>query len=190
MNLQVTSTSILNYLRETLFNQLPSPYALVVAFFSPQAVKSYMRLVCKCHGISASCSYRTCLRTLGPFGIVGGHLYNKYLNATKVTVHQGRNQLIAADGKYPGKLLEGDLWFLEESPDYCVPNNSTGSLGTTGRRCHKTAPGPGNCRILCCGRGYNTLQVREEYECSCKFYWCCRVKCNTCRKMVDSYFCR
>ncbi|XP_073254467.1 protein Wnt-2b-like [Porites lutea] len=155
-----------------------------------QAVKSYMRLVCKCHGISASCSYRTCLRTLGPFGTVGGHLYNKYLNATKVTVHQGRNQLIAADGKYPGKLLEDDLWFLEESPDYCVPNNNTGSLGTTGRRCHKTAPGPGNCRILCCGRGYNTLQVREEYECSCKFYWCCRVKCNTCRRMVDSYFCR
>ena len=35
MNLQVTSTSILNYLRETLFNQLQSPYALVVAFFFP-----------------------------------------------------------------------------------------------------------------------------------------------------------
>ena len=33
MNLQVTSTSILNYLRGTLFNQLQSPYALVVAFF-------------------------------------------------------------------------------------------------------------------------------------------------------------
>ena len=35
MNLQVTSTSVLNYLRETLFNQLQSPFALVVSFCFP-----------------------------------------------------------------------------------------------------------------------------------------------------------
>ena len=149
-----------------------------------------MRLVCKCHGFSGSCSYRTCLKTLGPFGAVGGYLHDKYYNATKVTVHQDKNQLVAADRKNREKTLEKDLWFLEESPDYCTPNNSTRSLGTTGRRCHKTVSGPGNCRMLCCGRGYNTLQVREEYECSCKFHWCCRINCNTCSRIVDRHVCR
>ena len=149
-----------------------------------------MRLVCKCHGFSASCSYRTCLRTLGPFGTVGGYLYHKYYNATKVTVHQDKNQLVAADRKNRENALEDDLWFLVESPDYCLPNNSTGSLGTTGRRCHKTVSGPGNCRILCCGRGYNTLQAQQKYECACTFHWCCRVNCNTCRIIVDRHVCR
>ena len=171
-----------------MFSQ--SVFALVVAFCFLQAIKSHMRLVCKCHGISASCSYRTCLRTLGPFGAVGGYLHDKYHNATKVTVHQDKNQLVAADRKNREKTLEDDLWFLAESPDYCVPNNNTGSLGTTGRRCHKTVSGPGNCRILCCGRGYNTLQVQQKYECSCKFHWCCRVNCNTCSVIVDRHVCR
>ena len=149
-----------------------------------------MRPVCKCHGHSASCLYKTCYKRVPPFGQVGVYLREKYYNAAKVTVHQSKNQLVTVDGKTTEELLEDDLWFLEESPDYCVPNNSTGSLGTTGRRCYETAPGPGNCRNLCCGRGYNSFQVPEKYDCTCKFYWCCRVNCEICGRVIDKHVCR
>ena len=149
-----------------------------------------MRPVCKCHGISASCTYRTCYRMVRPFGVVGAYLREKYYNAVRVTIHQSENQLVAVDGKKTEELLKDDLWFLVESPDYCVPNSITGSLGTTGRRCYKTAPGPGNCRILCCGRGYNTFQVPESYDCTCTFHWCCRVNCKTCERVVNKHVCR
>ena len=155
-----------------------------------QAVKIHMRPVCKCHGVSASCLYKTCYKMVAPFGEVGVYLREKYYNAAKVTVHQSKNQLVTVDGKNTEELLEDDLWFLVESPDYCMPNNSTGSLGTTGRRCYKTAPGPGNCRNLCCGRGYNTFQIPEKYDCTCKFYWCCRVNCKICERVVDEHVCR
>ena len=149
-----------------------------------------MRPVCKCHGISASCTYRTCYRMVRPFGVVGAYLRAKYYNAVRVTIHQSENQLVTVDGKTTEELLKDDLWFLVESPDYCVPNSSTGSLGTTGRRCYKTAQGPGNCRILCCGRGYNTSQVPENYDCVCTFHWCCRVNCKTCERVVNKHVCR
>ena len=100
------------------------------------------------------------------------------------------NELVVAEGTYHAKPLRDNLVFLEESPDYCVPNSNTGSLGTTGRVCNKTSPGHGSCGVLCCGRGFNTIQVEEEYKCACKFNWCCYVKCNICRRTVDKHVCK
>ena len=92
--------------------------------------------------------------------------------------------------RYPFKPPRDDLVFLEDSPDYCVPNSNTGSLGTTGRVCNRTIPGHGSCGVLCCGRGFNTIQIEEEYKCACKFHWCCSVKCKTCRRTVDKHMCK
>ena len=127
---------------------------------------------------------------MAPFGIVGEYLREKYHSGILVTVDQSGNELVVADGMYPVKPQRDNLVFLEESPDYCVPNTNTGSLGTTGRYCNKTTPGHGSCGILCCGRGFNTIQVEEEYKCACKFHWCCYVKCNTCRRTVDKHVCK
>ena len=145
---------------------------------------------CKCHGVSGSCQVKTCWKTMSPFGDVGAVLRERYHNGILVTVDQSGNELVVADELYPVKPPRDDLVFLEESPDYCVPNSNTGSLGTTGRVCNKTTPGHGSCGILCCGRGFNTIQVEEEYKCACKFHWCCYVKCNTCRRTVDKHVCK
>lgn len=127
---------------------------------------------------------------MAPFGVIGAYLRGRYLDGILVTVDQSGNELVVADGMFPVKPPRDDLVFLEESPDYCVPNSNTGSLGTTGRACNKTTLGHGSCGILCCGRGFNTIQVEEEYRCQCKFHWCCYVKCNTCRRTVDKHVCK
>ena len=147
-------------------------------------------LDCKCHGVSGSCQVKTCWKVMAPFGVVGNYLRDKYHNGVLVTVDQSGSELVLAEARYQIKPTRDDLVFLEDSPDYCVPNSNTGSLGTTGRVCNKTTPGHGSCGILCCGRGFNTIQIEEEYKCSCKFHWCCYVKCKTCRRTVDKHVCK
>lgn len=127
---------------------------------------------------------------MAKFGVVGDYLRQKYHNGILVTVDQSGNELVLAEATYPRKPAREDLVFLEESPDYCVPNTNTGSLGTTGRYCNKTSLGHGSCGVLCCGRGFNTIQSEEEFKCGCKFQWCCQVKCNTCRRTLDKHMCK
>lgn len=156
-----------------------------------QAVKSHTILNCICHGVSGACLVKTCWITLASFSTIGSNLQDKYHNGVLVAVNQKDNELVVADGKYLSRPARDDLVFLEESPDYCVPNSETGSLGTTGRVClNKTAPGHGTCETLCCGRGFSTIQVTEEYKCRCKFNWCCDVKCKTCKRTVEKHVCK
>lgn len=163
---------------------------MVHTLYFLQAVKSHTVLDCKCHGVSGSCQVKTCWKTMSSFDVVGAYLRERYHNGILVTVDQSGNELVVAEGVYQIKPPRDNLVFLEESPDYCVPNTNTGSLGTTGRVCNKTTPGHGSCGILCCGRGFNTIQVEEEYKCECKFHWCCYVKCKTCRRTVDKHVCK
>lgn len=145
--------------------------------------------VCKCHGISGSCEYQTCYKSLGPFGKVGSYLLKKYHKVAKVTVNQSDNELILADKKHAKNPSHDALVFSVKSPDYCKPNSSTGSIGTLGRYCSKTTTGRGSCKVLCCGRGYNILQERRVYNCSCQFSWCCHIKCAKCSQVVETYIC-
>ena len=127
---------------------------------------------------------------MAPFDVVGRYLRDKYHNGVHVIVDQSGNKLVLVEGSSLLKPFRNDLVFLEDSPDYCVPNSNTGSLGTSGRVCSKTTSGHGSCGILCCGRGFNTIQIEEEYQCACEFHWCCYVKCKTCRRIVDRHLCK
>ncbi|KAL9973259.1 hypothetical protein ACROYT_G019687 [Oculina patagonica] len=158
-----------------------------------RAVRSHTILNCMCHGVSGACLVKTCWITMASFSTVGSYLREKYHNGVLVTVDQKGNELVVADGKYLSRPARDDLVFLEESPDYCVFNSNTGSLGTTGRIClnlNKTASFHGTCGILCCNRGFNTIQIEEEYKCRCKLDWCCDVKCKTCKRTVEKHVCK
>ena len=148
-----------------------------------------MRTDCKCHGVSGSCSVRTCWKTLPPFRIVGDHLRQKYEDALRVTVDQSGTELTHVESSYRRPSRDG-LVYLEDSPDYCSTNSLTGSLGTSGRQCNRSSSNSGGCAVLCCGRGFNTIQVDEDYKCFCKFHWCCHVKCQKCRRTVDKHICK
>ncbi|XP_071053379.1 protein Wnt-4-like isoform X2 [Onthophagus taurus] len=154
-----------------------------------RTIKSRMQRACKCHGMSGSCNMRVCWRRLPPFREVGEVLYQKYEGASHVKfVERRRKKLkaVSADLKKPSKA---DLVYLDDSPDYCEKNETLSILGTRGRLCNRTSADMDGCRLLCCGRGYQT-RIREVKEkCNCAFQWCCKVVCQTCEYRKEEQVC-
>ena len=132
---------------------------------------------CKCHGVSGSCSVKTCWEKLPSFRDIGDALmkqYNhlllsmqspiivrticfRYREAKAVVAKESRS---GNDSK-PRKLLTlqlrrkahnkprlSELVFLQSSPNYCEADPSTGSLGVAGRRCNRTSAGNIKRRII------------------------------------------
>uniref|UniRef100_A0A8C8S1F7 Protein Wnt n=1 Tax=Pelusios castaneus TaxID=367368 RepID=A0A8C8S1F7_9SAUR len=83
-----------------------------------------------------------------------------------------------------------DLVYLVASPDFCDQNPRRGVFGTSGRQCNRTSHAMDGCELLCCGRGFRTTQGEVVERCSCKFRWCCSVKCKQCRHLVEIHTCR
>ncbi|GIX77652.1 protein Wnt-5b [Caerostris extrusa] len=100
-------------------------------------LRSKMELVCKCHGVSGSCSMRVCWRRLKPFREIGDLLTSKFDGATLVKAVERRHKVklrpVRKNVKRPSKK---DLVFLDDSPDYCDR-----CLGTRGRLCNSTSYG-------------------------------------------------
>nr|CAD7268405.1 unnamed protein product [Timema shepardi] len=157
-----------------------------------QSIRSLMQRVCKCHGMSGSCSVRVCWRKLPQFRQVGDSLAARFEGASHVKVVEKKRRRIkklravSRDLKQPNKT---DLVFLEESPDYCERNETLGILGTRGRLCNRTSLGLDGCRLLCCGRGYQTRVRDVEEKCRCRFVWCCNVVCERCRYKKEEHIC-
>ena len=147
-----------------------------------------MKLKCKCHGVSGSCSLKSCSRKMLPFKAVGNFLRKKYLSAIEVTIDQAGKAL--SKTKRNKKPSREALVYLEESPDYCLHNSITGSMGTFGRECNRTSTGRGSCAVLCCGRGFDVIEVNDDRKCDCHFQWCCYVKCTTCHYKIDKHYCK
>ncbi|OXU28445.1 hypothetical protein TSAR_016735, partial [Trichomalopsis sarcophagae] len=157
-----------------------------------RAVRSRMQRVCKCHGMSGSCSVRVCWRRLPAFRVAGTALFQLHEGAALVRLAQrgsrrpARLRPARPELKRPNKT---DLVYLEDSPDYCERNLTLGIPGTRGRICNRTSLGLDGCRLLCCGRGYQT-RVRDVTEkCNCRFVWCCDVKCELCRHTREEHVC-
>lgn len=177
-----------------------------------------MRTECKCHGLSGSCTLRTCWRKLPLFRDVATRLKEKFDGAAKVipgvVISFSRKVFHSIDTEKfcclfvwdtysgnDGKTIipevasikppsREDLIYSEESPDYCYPDRVTGSLGTTGRVCNSTSPGVEGCELLCCGRGYDTRTTKTRVNCHCRFKWCCEVTCKVCTVKKHVNTCR
>nr|ABG73038.1 signaling protein wnt4 precursor [Schistosoma japonicum] len=79
---------------------------------------------------------------------------------------------------------ENDLIYISESPTFCHHDPRYGSIGTYGRQCDENSQGLNSCNYLCCGRGFKRQTFVQQERCDCKFQWCCKVVCKTCRKTV------
>ncbi|XP_044747052.1 protein Wnt-5b-like [Coccinella septempunctata] len=153
-----------------------------------RAVIKNSKVTCKCHGVSGSCSLITCWQQMATFREIGDYLREKYDGATEVRVNRrGRLQLRDPRVRLP---TAQDLVYMEDSPNYCIKDDSIGSLGTQGRICSRTSQDLDGCNLLCCGRGYNTLNSTVVERCDCKFKWCCQVECKTCVKSLDVHTCK
>ncbi|KAL5258974.1 hypothetical protein ACHWQZ_G009441 [Mnemiopsis leidyi] len=156
---------------------------------------------CRCHGQSASCSVQTCWHAFPHFEKVAKKLAMKYdmaLLAVESRKRSGQFKLLEAD--QPSKRLvrhKGNrevmevthLYYLNESPSYCDPDQDRGSLGTRGRRCTLSGDKWENCEFLCCGRGYRTEQFEELVDCNCTFKFCCYVQCEKCLEVKSHHYC-
>ncbi|KAK6180500.1 hypothetical protein SNE40_012645 [Patella caerulea] len=153
-----------------------------------KTVKEELDLICKCHGVSGSCSVKICWRKMKTFRAIGTALKNRFDGASLVKMDKRKKRLkrLSRLQKRPTKK---DLVYLQESPDFCEHNLEFGSLGTRGRQCNKTSYGLDGCRLMCCGRGYYTLVKEEKDDCDCKFYWCCRVECKKCTNVKELHYC-
>jgi len=160
------------------------------------AVRDSLSFQCKCFGLSGMCTSKTCHRALVPrIEKIGLWLKDKHKTAVHVKPSRRTSRsgyprfLVQINGK--GRPDPGSLIYLQESPTYCERDPSTGSLGTKGRSCSVKENAISNsCRLLCCGRGYDTRIQVVKRKCNCKFKWCCQVECDECRNTCKVYTCK
>ncbi|XP_072165241.1 protein Wnt-8b-like [Diadema setosum] len=106
-----------------------------------KAVKQTLQRTCKCHGVSGSCSLKTCWNQVASFRVIGDRIKRKYFDAVRVDFVSGKlidgnraEDRVARD-VMTAALNRRDLVFLEQSPDYCFANITIGTKGTAGREC-------------------------------------------------------
>jgi hypothetical protein len=168
-----------------------------------------MRQVCKCHGVSGSCSVKVCWKVMPEFRTIAHQLLNRYNQAshikeTKPAAKRVQKLLIlnrrsaassTSDSAVSTVNYKDNLVFLDKSPNFCKRDKYLDTVGTHGRICSltteaaKASASIDSCEYLCCGRGYYSKVVETEEECECEFQWCCSVKCKKCKKKVVQYFC-
>ncbi|XP_044762405.1 protein Wnt-8b-like [Coccinella septempunctata] len=165
-----------------------------------KVVKDSLKRVCRCHGLSGSCSHQTCWMQVAPFEEIAENLVKKYKRAIKISngyMNSGWNSRNPADvpERAGRKIKTKQLVYLDESPDYCIPDESRGWPGTLGRLCNKenvTDPEERkSCQNLCRSCGYNLRkEIRyKQKRCNCIFKMCCEVKCDICEEAIEEYFC-
>ena len=172
-----------------------APWFHIVLFHLLQTVRDGVRNNCKCHGVSGSCTVKTCWRQLTHFHDIGSKLKNKYERAHKVVTYtneatskyqmrENKKNTVENNAKPQSKFKSGDLLYTEESPSFC--RKSRLSHGTAGRLCKKDD----NCDTICCGRGYNVQRTSVTKPCHCEVIWCCEVKCKRCQTWQELYLCK
>ena len=100
-------------------------------------VRSSVTTRCKCHGISGSCTVRTCWRQLSTFLAVGNILKDKYENSYKVITYTNH---ATANSHDPEELTLENV-----SGNYVTPlkNSNSGSLNKS-RRARRKSRYPSN----------------------------------------------
>ena len=167
-----------------------------------------MKQVCKCHGVSGSCSIKVCWKVMPPFRVIGEQLMKSYKIASQIKETRVKervkklNQIVSR--RFSRNLIEpslkDDLIFIDKSPNFCH-RKSQAARGTSGRQCglldnqksNSTTVSneiKANCQYLCCGRGFISKRIETEEDCECAFQWCCSVKCRKCKKIITEYYCK
>ncbi|XP_030622223.1 protein Wnt-8a-like [Chanos chanos] len=165
------------------------------------AVKATMKRICRCHGMSDSCTIQTCWMQLSDFREIGNYLKIKHDQAQKLEFDKRMRAGNSADNRGAiadtfNTISQTELIYLEDSPDYCSKNVTLGLHGTEGRECVQHGDSLSqwekrSCRRLCneCGLRVEERRTEMVSSCNCKFHWCCRVKCDNCSQVTVKYVC-
>ena len=147
--------------------------------FLLQAIDNNLAMRCSCHGVSGTCTTRTCSRVIPFFREIGRKLKEKFDCASKVKMKRiGARSALLLEEEFLKPLTNQDLAYLKDSPSYC--NENDGSFGTINRYCNKESKGIDGCFLLCCNRGFKSSIEVVKKRCNCNFKWCCKVTCKIC----------
>lgn len=163
-----------------------------------------MKLACKCHGFSGSCSVQTCWRELPSLYEIGDTMKELYDRAIKVEVQLptggGRPIMHYFSEEQETYLIPtlSEIVYLDESPRYC----SSQANFTNQRLCMPASALSSDrfydtsmdefyppCETFCCNGEYTAYHRTEVTTCNCTFVWCCEVVCQTCTQNVTQYRC-
>lgn len=174
---------------------------------------------CKCHGVSGSCSMKTCWKKMADFNSTATLLRQKYNQAirkapTQRTMRQApasrmkkpkqRRKKVSV-GSQPNSLsFDSNLTYTPHLYSQPVPLQQQQQSQYTTLYYLETSPTycsvtkdrqckhPDNCATLCCGRGYTTTVFTQMEKCRCRFMngRCCQLICDLCQSFEDKYFCK
>ena len=166
-----------------------------------------MKRMCRCHGLTGSCTVETCWEELPTYFEVGDLLKIKYDNALKVSVELTNGEeffthydpILSSYIRLPQS--DTNLVYLEEETDLCSQRENF----TLGRRClpralldaqmrgelkaSSTAEYFPPCEEFCCSGEYREESMSVSERCDCHFVWCCNVECQTCTTNTTEYRC-
>jgi len=142
-----------------------------------------------CHGVSGSCSVKTCFKKVPDIEEIGRLLLSRYDIAKRVK-KSNEYELKPAEPSAPA-LTPSELAYCEFSPNFCQRNLTYGIYGSSGRQCwQNSTAGPSSCAVLCCGGPVVQKLVKKENE-VCEFVWCCEIKCRIVSTTdVTEYYCK
>ena len=139
---------------------------------------------CKCLGFTSTCSTKVCWREVPNFRDIGNKIHALYSSATAVRLSSDGTHLVKitqfADNEYDEAPAAGDMVYADPSYSFCRDIPEMDVISTVGRVCQKNEEDPDSCSNLCCKGGYNEKTVETKTSCSCRFFWCCSVRCETC----------
>ncbi|XP_014788848.1 protein Wnt-9a isoform X1 [Octopus bimaculoides] len=146
-----------------------------------EVVRRNVNRTCKCYGVSGSCTTRTCWRQLAPFSKISAILKEKYEKAVRVNSFSEQRLNSIGDNL---RVKHNELLYIEKSPSFC--RRTRYSSGISGRVCMKGE----NCKVMCCGRGYNVESIDVQKHCLCNVISCCHVKCKICNTKHEVHTCK
>lgn len=162
------------------------------------AIVNGEEIACVCNGATAGCVVKYCYRRLVQIQEVSEKLFRKYnkavqarfgVNILKIDPSRNNDKVEESyvEGNYaPLKKIRNQIIFASSGPDKCMNGK------TSRRRCQldpSKPNAPDNCNRLCCGRSYQEKIIETVTQCDCKFVFCCKVECKTCRSTKKIYEC-
>ncbi|OAF72135.1 hypothetical protein A3Q56_00076 [Intoshia linei] len=162
-------------------------------------IRKSSAMKCRCHGVSGSCTLKTCTMKMQDFMDIGTTLREMYDQAQKVSFNKAGTTLRRIQDRK--KPLKSELIFIENSPNYCsfikdrkctpyVYNELISKTHTQNTLERLSNPKEDDCDVVCCGRGYRLEKIKVEYSCNCHFKWCCNVTCQQCFKNITTGICK
>jgi hypothetical protein len=161
-----------------------------------QAFTKTIKNLCKCHGITGSCTVQTCARTPPGLRVIGNTIKTLLDNAKKVDSGNRRtsklNLVLVEESSQATRTTpkHSELVYTEDSPSFCDRDDTLGISGVPGRICSKNLSDINSCRSLCCGQGYHEYWEREESNCECKLKTRFSVHCKKCTRQILVAKCR